>query len=251
MLKVGSEQFRSAVERVARELVATDHREGYSLVSTPLRYPGGASVVIRIADAQPDFFVTDFGIGYEESEMMGGSAIFARHAPSIAETCGIGFDQHSFFIVKASKEQLPAAIVTVANCSQEAVVQTAFKLAERRVVDETERLYTRLTSVFRPQRVARDAEVVGRSNTKWHVATLVKSRNTDTIFEPVSNHHTSVFAASTKFRDIAGAEGAPQRVAMVRNRNEFGTHLSLLSENAHVIQRDVPDRTIVHLARAA
>jgi len=251
MLRNDSKLFREAIDQVARDLVTADHRSGFSFIKTPLRYPGGASVVIRVGDSYPNYFVTDFGAGYDEAEMMGGSAVYSRNAPAIAESAGIGFDQHSFFVIKASRDQLPGAVVTVANCSQEAVGLTALRLAERRFGDDTEVLYRRLVSVFPRDRVAKDAEVVGRSNTKWHVATIVLGDSEQTIFEPVSNHHSSVFAATTKFNDISKIGNAPRRVAVVRKKAELNTFLAVLSENADVIEQDVPNDTLLRLASAA
>lgn len=240
--------FHEAVESVARQLVTADHKGPGSYIKTPLLYPGGSSVVIQVSDSYPDFFVTDFGAGYNEAEMLGGSAIFTRYARQVAEQAGIGFDQHSFFIMRATRKQLAGAVVTVANCSQQAVAIAAYKLSEKKYSDETERLFTRLISVFPSRQVAKDVEVIGQSNTRWHVATLVKGDGHPTIFEPVSSHHTSIFAASTKFRDIAELEGAPRRVAIVRKKAELKTYLAVLSRAADVIEQDASDETFTRLA---
>jgi hypothetical protein len=56
-------------------------------------------------------------------------------------------------VVEASHGQLPGAVVTIANCSHEATALAAYKLAERKSVDETERLYERLITIF-PKRMS-------------------------------------------------------------------------------------------------
>lgn len=132
MIRNDSDAFRKAVDEVARNLVTTEHRNGTSFIRVPLTFPSGSGMVVRVMDAYPDFFVTDFGNGYEEAEMMGGSSIYARYAPHVASRAGIGFEQHSFFVLKATQEQLAGAIVTVANCALESVIHTTFKLQERR-----------------------------------------------------------------------------------------------------------------------
>jgi hypothetical protein len=55
-----------------------------------------------------------------------------------------------------------------------------------------------------------------------------------------------------KFSDIArlGTE-APERVAVVRKKKDFGTLLGVLSQSASVIDEDAPDATIQRLAKAA
>jgi hypothetical protein len=55
-----------------------------------------------------------------------------------------------------------------------------------------------------------------------------------------------------KFSDIARlGNDAPTRVAMVRNKKEFGTLLGVLSQAANVVDEDAPDQAIERLAEAA
>lgn len=241
------EAFRKAIDEVSRQIVAADHREGLSYLKTPLLFPSGSSIVVRIVDAFPDFLVSDHGAGYDEAELMGASGSYARYARAVAESAGIGFDQHAFFVTKATRQQLAGAVVTVANCALEAATIAAYKLSERRQSDQAEALYRRLVSVFPNRPVAKDVSIRGQSNTEWHVALMVQSDGKRTLFEPVSNHHTSVFAASTKFHDIAAAEDAPGRVAVVRNKADLKTYLAVLSQAADVIERNAPDRTLIRL----
>jgi len=248
MIRNDSVQFRQAVDAVTREIVTADHRDGFSFIKTPLTYPSGAGVVVRVGDADPDFLVTDFGSGYEEAELMGGASVYARNARVIAETAGIGFDSHAFFVLKVPRSQLPGAVVTIANCSREAVSVAAFRMSERHLSENTELLYQRLMAVFPRRTIVKDAEIIGQSTTRWHVATLVSDGPRPTIFEPVSSHHASIFAAATKFNDIAKAEQPPTRVAVVRNRAELKTYLAVLSQEAHVIESEAPDATLMRLA---
>jgi hypothetical protein len=240
-----------AIDSIVQQLVTIDHRNGFSFVKTPLLYPGGSTVVVRVGQEGGDYFVTDYGTGYDEAEVMGGASIYSRYAKEIAANAGIGFDSHAFFVVKASRGQLAGAVMTVANCSLRAVSVTSIKLSERRFSDATELLYRRLVKVFPPKIVARDVPIVGQSNTEWNVAAMVRGETNSTIFEPVSSHHTSVFAAVTKFHDIAGADNAPARVAVVRNKAEFKTYLALISESARVIEREASNDTFQSVVRAA
>jgi hypothetical protein len=246
-------QFEGVIESVARELVAIEHQPNSSFVRTPLLYPSGALVVVRIEPGDGKFIVSDWGFGFQEADLMGASTLYPRHARVIAEHAGVRFDNQAFFILEASREQLPGAIVTVANCSQEAAIRAADALAEKTFEDSKERLYERLISVFDRKYVAKNAKVIGSSTTEWHVAALVEDASSQraTIFEPVSKHHSSIAHATMKFHDIALLENAPSRVAIVRKRNEFGTFLTVLSQAAKVIDEDVPDETIIRLSRAA
>ena len=238
-----SDEFQKTVDAVARQLVAVKHRGGMSFITTPMTYPSGTSVVVRIADGGTDFFVSDFGAGYAEAEMMGGTATYVRQARGISDASGIDFDSHSFFIVHADQNRLPGAVTLVANCSRDAVAATAFAIAERRVAEDSNALYDRLVHVFTPPRVSRDVEIMGRSTTKWHFAALVQGPR-PAVFEPVSSHHSSVFAAATKFDDLASLDDPPSRVAVVRSKEELKSYLAVISRHASVIETRVPDATI-------
>src|ERR1051326_3044931 len=250
--------FATLVEEVAREIVATEHDLGGSFIRTPLLYPSGTTVVVRIQQGDNRYFVSDWGLGYQESDLYGAGTYYARHARPIAEKAGVGFDNQSFFIVEATHDQLAGAVVTIANCSQEASMRAADALAEKTFEDSTNRLYDRLVSVFaggvrRTKIVSKNARIIGYSSTEWPVATLVNppGGSRPAIFEPVNKHHSSVAYATMKFHDIALLENAPVRVAVVQKKAEFGTYLNVLSQAASVIDEDVPDDTYVRLARAA
>jgi|SoiMethySBSTD1v2_1073268.scaffolds.fasta_scaffold738215_1 hypothetical protein len=246
-----AKQHRAFIEKVARELATVDHRVDGSFISTPLLYPSGSGVVVRVDFSGESYFVSDMGFGYQEADMMGASLIYSRHAPLIAEDAGVGFDNHSFFVVQASKDQLAGAVVAVANCSLDAVSMAAHKLSERKVADAADRLHALLTRVFPAPSVAKNVEVKGASTTTWPVASLVRIGQAETIFEPVINHRNSVASVVTKFHDISLLEHAPGRVSVVRSKDELGTLLNVLSQAGSVITRDVSDAALRRLAKAA
>jgi hypothetical protein len=244
--------FKELVEDAARQLVSTEHRTGGSFIRTPLLYPSGTSVVVRIEEGDDRFFVSDFGLGYQEAELMGASLMYARNAHPIAEAAGVRFDNQAFFVLEASREQLPGAVVTIANCSQETAIRAADALAEKTFEDSKSRLYERLVKVFTPKIVAKNVEVTGASNQKWRVAAIVNVPNErPTIFEPVTKHASSVASASMKFGDIALREDAPTRVAVVHRRAEFGPLLTVLSRSASIIEDDAPNDRLRQLAKSA
>ncbi|MGD0187013.1 MAG: hypothetical protein ABSC25_17425 [Roseiarcus sp.] len=114
------ESFRKLIEDVGRQLVTIDHGAAGSFVKLPLLYPSGANVVVRVEGGADRFFVSDAGFGYQEADMMGASLIYCRHGHAIAASAGIKFDNQSFFLIEASRDQIPGAVVTVGNCSLEA-----------------------------------------------------------------------------------------------------------------------------------
>lgn len=238
-------------ESVARQLVNVRHDAGGAYFRVPLLYPSGSSVVIRVEQAGSNFLVSDFGLGQEEAEMLGGGNIFSRHASDIAAAAGVDFDSSAFFVMRVSSKQLAGAIATIANCSKEAVDLTVLKLSELKNNDAADALYDRLVRVFSAQRVVRNASLLGQSTTKWKVTALVHGKSRDAIFEPVSPHHASVFAAATKFHDLAASDRAPSRIAVVESAAAFNTYLGVLSQSANVIEGKASDEVYQELADAA
>jgi hypothetical protein len=208
-------------------------------------------VVVRVEYAGDSYFVSDMGLGYQETDLMGASLIYSRYARLIGEDAGVDFDNHSFFVVQASKDQLAGAAVAVANCSLEAVSVAAHKLSERKAADEADRLYERLARVFAAPSVAKNVEIKGASTTTYPIANLVRAGGVETIFEPVINHRNSVATVAMKFNDIKLLDHAPGRVSVVRSKDEFGTLLNVLSQAGSVITRDVSDAALRRLAKAA
>jgi hypothetical protein len=241
------------VDAVAREIVATDHRVGSSFIRTPLMYAGGATVVVRIEQGDNRFFVSDIGLGFQEAELMGAGSMYAKPARVIAEEAGVRFDNQAFFVLEASREQLPGAVVTIANCSQQAVMRAADALAEKTFEDRKTRLYDRLVGVFEAKAVKKNVEIVGASTQRWSVATVVAlPGHRPTIFEPVTKHPNSIANASMKFGDIALLKkDAPHRVAVVHNKSELGKLLTILSRSADVIDDNETNDRIRRLAAAA
>ncbi len=244
--------FEDVMAEAARQLCSVEHLAGGAFVRAPLIYPGGSYVVVRVTQNEAAFVVSDYGLGYQEAELLGATPSYVRLGRIIAENAGVGFDQHAFFVLEVSREQLVGAVATVANCSLEAVILAAHKVAERKAAVDGERLYGRLLGVFPQSKVVKDATYIGESNTDWNVSTLVTPmRGKPTIFETVTAHRNSVSAASTKFTDIKRLPNAPNRVAVVQSKSDMGTLLGVLAQSAQVIEEAAPDDLIRRIAEAA
>jgi hypothetical protein len=245
------EKFSAVVDAVAREIVTTEHFGAASIIKVPLLYPSGATAVIQITHSQDRYFVTDMGMGHQEAALIGASTLYANSARPLAEHFGIRFDNQAFFVAEANKDQLASAVTIVANCSVEAASLSAMKAAERRFEEESDVLYKRLVKVFPRAKIDRDADFVGSSTHKWPVSAIVTSGSNVALFEPVNKHHASVINAAVKFNDIARLENAPQRIAVVKQKEELGNYLNILRQSADVIEYKVPDETIARLAKVA
>ena len=90
-------RLEEVVRNAASQLVSTEIIAGGCYIATPLLYPDGSYVVVRVEGNGDDYFVSDFGSGLEEAEMMGGGHMYRRVGQSIADKTGAGFDRQSFF----------------------------------------------------------------------------------------------------------------------------------------------------------
>ncbi len=241
----------SEIERVVNGLASVSHAPDGSFVQTPLLYVSGAHVVVRVdvGDKGGTWFVSDYGFGGTEADMLGAMIGYRRFARIVAGNAGVKFDENAFFVAEVSTGQLAGAITTIANCSQEAVAITAIRQTDRNSSEDQEVLYDRLVKIFTPSAVLREAEMAGSSTTIWSFSNIVKIEGRPrAIFEPVSVHKNSVSSVSMRFHDVALLDSPPRRVAVVRNRDSFGTLLNVLTQSADVIQLTVSDSIIRKLA---
>lgn len=251
LMVMNAETYQEVVRAAAAQLVSLEHDKHGTYVRTPLQYADGSYVVVRVDHGSGEFFVSDFGTGFESARVMGAGATYKRVARSISQSSGVGFDSQAFFVLTVSADQLPGAIAAVANCSQEAVNVTTMRVSEKSSRDDNEALFDRLASIFTPKAIARDAHIIGASNTQWHVASLVTVEGRQVAFEAVSKYPISIVNTSTKFGDIARLENAPNRVSVVESKKALGTYLGVLSYNSSVIERSVGDPVYHRVVRKA
>ncbi len=246
---ISYESTQAVIDNVAAQLARAEHFNGFSYISTPLLFPNGGSVVVRVSQAVGGaFHVTDHGLGYDEAEMISGQHYYSRIASTVAANAGINFDQHSFFTVDVTEAQLAGAIVTVANCVLESVAQVFYKVEEYKVRQTSERMYAKISRVFKSAEIAREFSFRGASTHEWVFDTMVKQDSKIILFEAVSKNHNSVFATFTKFHDVARIEDAPIRASVICSPKKYGDYLSLLSQASHVVEQQASDGIFKMLA---
>ncbi|MGH7073514.1 MAG: hypothetical protein ACREFD_04850 [Stellaceae bacterium] len=237
-------------DEIARNLAASKADMGSVFITTPLLYPSGSSVVVRIEGSRDKFFVTDFGAGYAESQMMNASHGYSMVANNLARGTGVRFDSRSFFVAEAMRNDLIPIVGATANLSQRAVIETAFQHEERRVDRERAILLERLDHAFGRQRVERDIEIRGASTVEWPViARIVSCERRATVFDIAKRHKNSIASVVAKFHDLARLEIPPCRVVAVNSVIEMGNFVGLLSQAANVIELpNATDEVLLKLA---
>lgn len=234
--------FEDAVARAASRLVSVRHDHQGSFVTTPLMYPSGGSVVVWIDRATPHFYVTDYGFGIRECEIMGADRRqFMKHATPIAEAAGVGLAADGAFQVMASEDQLEGAIKTIAGCSSEVAASFANRVHQRQRADVRTILVTKLVRLFGEPAVGREIEFKGASTTPWQIDAVVTRGEAIALFDTVTPWFPSVAATLAKFGDIKLLEGAPARTAVLSTRDGFGSWTTALAQAGHVVQAAAPD----------
>jgi len=248
------------LEAVSREVAGSLARVGVTsagaYISTPLLYPSGTTVVVQILRAPQGFLVSDMGSGLDESRSMGAEAIYRRAAKDVAAQTGALFNEDRGRVeVNVSKEQLVGAAASIANCSQEAVRVTAFKLEERKAARASDKMYRRLWNIVKddPQgQLDRNVEIRGESKTGHRFDSLAIFHGKTSVFDFVSPHPLSVASAATKFADVKRrGESTPLRRAVVHSKSAMGTRLGLLVPVCEVIEEDIPEPFLIRLLEAA
>lgn len=229
MTLTASETLVSAVETAVASLIAVEHHPRGSLVTLPVRYPSGATVVLQVTEAVDKYFVTDMGHGSYEADLIGARRLFDKLAGVIAREAGIRYDGDSLFVAEIEKSRLSGALLAVSSCSQQAANGAALKQAERADRESKYELFDYLRDVFRGSDVERDAAFRGASSHEWHVAVLIRDAGRSAMFEAVNAHHTSVVNTAAKFADIGRLETPPPRVAVVKSKAALGNFLGVLA----------------------
>ena len=79
------------------------------------------------------------------------------------------------------------------------------------------------------------------STIAWPVTALVRSNESSTVFQAVGKHAQSVYRTNTVFHDLSILENAPKLVSVVKDIEELGDKISLLSQASRVVEADASD----------
>lgn len=220
------------------------------LVTTPLVYPSGSVVGVRISAAQGGYWVSDFAMGFREAETVEAQRSFGAHAGRMKEELGVEYTDGHEIRVFARDVQIAWAIRRVSYASQR-IMQKAYNSTPD--WDEQEigaALYHRLRDLF-GEAATDKVTVIGSSNLDWKFAAQVQIGKRRVLFDVVTPYYSSVCSAVSKFSDIRrlGADNHP--VAVVDDFAKMGKWLPLISQEAEVIEDDVSENTLRNVVSEA
>jgi hypothetical protein len=231
-------------EQVARGLSKASTLDGRAFIRTPVLFPSGSTIVVAIEEEGGDRYrLSDLGQGEDEADLLDIVAIYRHQAEEVAELTGVLFDGRAFVLTRATVGQLVGATMAIANAVSRALDRAQQRADQRQHSGAIDRMVSRLSRIFSPQAVARNAEVRGFSTHAWTVDAEVRSDGRRIVFDYVTPHPASVAFATTKFHDLARLEDAPVRVGVVHKKQGLGTFLMVVSQAAKVIEDEAGDRT--------
>lgn len=248
---VSQELERRVADAVGRLMSIQSLEGGKVLLSVPVTYPSGASVVVEIEKNADRIWVSDMGMGMTEAEMMGAEDSYQRLARGKAEEFGIGYDNHAMFVLWAPVNRIEGAIVCVANASAQAAAGAVLHASEVQSRAQREAVFNRVQQVFGKDRVVRSLEMMGRRSA-WETHNVVISpKGERAVFEPMSAAPQSVSSKFLMFSDLREAQSAVSLNAVVESLQFLDAKAQMVSDVANIIELKAADETYRRYGAAA
>ncbi|MCC4297949.1 hypothetical protein [Aurantimonas coralicida] len=235
-LLTSTESPDTLLERIADDLVRVRPLVNGGLISTPVLFPSGSSVTVRITFDGDRCLITDDGAAYAEADMMGALPIFRRAARRVAEAAGIRFNDFEIFEIDASPDTAPGLIAIVADAARRSIEVTTERLADRLHSDTKASVFDLLVEAFGSGKVAADVSLSGASTHAWTVDALVASDRADIAVSVVNPVPASISSTYVKLDDIRRLDAPPRTVAALARRNAFkADQIAILNRTAKLI----------------
>jgi hypothetical protein len=235
MALIAESPLSKAVDTAIRKLVSVEHFHAGSLVSMPMLYPSGASVVLEVSAQSSTVFICDRGGAFQEAEFIGASRQLPREAERVASEFGIHFDGRDMFVAEVAYDRLEGALINVAAASAQAAASIARRAAERQEQDTKDAMFDKLSSVFGQNGFEREIELLGASNHKWRVDAVIRFESRVIVFNAVTRNHVSITGAAAKFYDLSRLETPPRRIAVASSLKELGDWYGVVSGAADTV----------------
>lgn len=237
-----SRELEKRVSDAIERLMAVQNLEsGKAVLSVPVTYPSGASVVVELEKNADRIWVSDMGLGMAEAEMMGADDSYQRLARSKAEEFGINYDNHAMFVLWVPQDRLEGAIVCVANASAQAAAAAVLHASEAQNRSQREAVFQRVSEVFGRERVVKSLEMRGR-RTSWEAHNVVTSpRGQRSVFEPMTPAPQSVSSKFLMFSDLKEADSGASLNVVVESLKSLDAKAQIVSDVANIIELKAED----------
>lgn len=236
------------LDRIADALVHVRETPKGGTIVTPVLFPSGAHVSVRIVLESDHCLITDDGAAFAEADMMGAGDIFKRAGRTVAEEAGIRFNSYEIFEANASLETAPGIVAIIADAARRTIQITAERMAKRLFEETRVDVVDRLIDAFGPHSVRRDAPISGASTHGWTVDAFIDV-GPGVAVEVISPAPVSVSSSYMKLDDIRRLENAPRTVGALTSRRAFkADQLLILGRTARLIDARSPMDELRRLA---
>jgi acyl-coenzyme A thioesterase PaaI-like protein len=210
-------------EAVARSLTYSRLRGSSAFIGTPLLYPNGVGVVVRVdQDEARGFLVSDDGYAASIAETLGSLHIFNRLAATVAQRAGVQFEKRTMFVPHVRRDGVVGAVASIANASARAAERTALAVEQQRIKQSRELFDERLRQAF-GGRIVFDVVYRGATGREWDFdAALEENGRVARLFALVGPAFSAVAAANLKLTDartVAEPPSSRQRFPTTSVRN--------------------------------
>lgn len=231
------------VRKAVNDLVRVSAWGSAFLITTPLTYPSGSMVGVRVVPSQGGYWVTDFAMGYREAEAMEAQRSFGSHAGRMKEELGVEYTERHEVRLFATERQIAWAIRRVSYASHRIMQKAFHSMPEWDEQEIGAVLYQRLREIY-GEAAKEHVSIVGSSNLDWKFAAQVEIGGRRVLFDVVTPYYTSVCSAVSKFTDIRRLGEDNHPVAVVDDLEKMGKWLPLVSQEAEVIEDDASEDTL-------
>lgn len=229
------ENLQTIADEVARSLSYALVEGRTAFVTTGVNYPNGTAVVVRLDQDGETFFVSDDGQASLSADLFGAGHVFTKIASETAKRFSVEYDRRSFFLLRAKRKQLPAAVALIANASAVSVDHTLIALDRHRVRVSKDLFINRISEAFGADAIF-DAAVRGTTKS-WDVdAAIVRNNVVSAVFEFVTPAPQSVAFAHMKVGDISAMADHPRTAIVLSDYDKTDASLrQILSTSADVV----------------
>lgn len=239
---------KAVLDRIAETLVHVRESAKGGTIVTPVLFPSGSHVSVRIVLESGHCLITDDGAAFAEADMMGAGEIFKRAARLVAEEAGIKFNSYEIFEAHASLETAPGIVAIVADAARRTIQITSERLAKRLYEETRVDVVERLVDAFGPNSVRRDVPISGASTHAWMVDAFIEA-GPGIAVEVISPSPVSVSSSYMKLDDIRRLDRAPKTVGALTSRRSFkADQLLMLGRTARLIEAKSPLDELKRLA---
>ncbi len=215
-------------------IVEAKRYENYVLISTPIFYRTGSSVVLRLEISGDLFRLSDDGRSVIEASRAGADKQFEKYARNISKENHITFDGRELFAI-SKKECLPGVAMLVSNMCATIVNESIERCDFKRHEKYAEYIDGLLIRAFGKAKIAKHPSVRGSSGEEYTPDYGVVYSDRIGYVECVKPSRASIGNAIAMYQDLFMLRTPPICVSAIESLDRFGPKIKLLSGWSQIV----------------